>query len=106
LRVSYGTLGNNSGVGRYEQQETLAASNYMIDGKIVKGFVNKKMINRELSWEETSVFNVGLDLGFFKNRLTTDLDYYDRLTTGMNRPSEMSILLTGGMMHPEEILVI
>jgi TonB-linked SusC/RagA family outer membrane protein len=100
LRVSYGTLGNNSGVGRYEQQETLAASNYMIDGKIVKGFVNKKMINRELSWEETSVFNVGLDLGFFKNRLTTELDYYDRLTTGMNRPSEMSILLTGAYNAP------
>jgi TonB-linked SusC/RagA family outer membrane protein len=100
LRVSYGTLGNNSGVGRYEQQETLAASNYMIDGKIVKGFINKKMVNRELSWEETSVLNAGIDLGFLKNRLTMELDYYDRLTTGMNRPSEMSILLTGAYDAP------
>ncbi len=102
LRVSYGALGNNSGVGRYEQQETLASSNYMIGGSIVKGFVNQKLVNRDLSWETTTVFNVGLDLGFFRGRLSTELDYYDRLTTGMNRPSEMSILLTGAYDRPRK----
>lgn len=102
LRVSYGSLGNNSGVGRYEQQETLDASNYMIGGGIVKGFVNKKMVNQDLSWETTNVMNIGLDLGFFDNRLTTEIDYYDRLTTGMNRPSEMSILLTGAYDAPRK----
>lgn len=100
LRASYGSLGNNSGVGRYEQQETLGASNYMIGGSIVKGFVNKKMVNRDLSWENTSVFNLGLDLGFLQNRLTAEIDYYDRLTTGMNRPSEMSLHLTGAYDAP------
>lgn len=100
LRVSYGGLGNNSGVGRYEQQETLAVQNYMMGGSIVRGFVNKKMVNRDLSWELSSVLNIGLDLGFFNNRLTTEIDYYDRLTTGMNRPSEMSIHLTGAYSAP------
>lgn len=100
LRVSYGGLGNNSGVGRYEQRETLAASNYMIGGSIVKGFVNKKMINQDLSWETTSVFNLGVDLGFFNNKLTAEIDYYNRLTTGMNRPSEMSLHLTGAYNAP------
>lgn len=100
LRVSYGGLGNNSGVGRYEQQETLSVQNYMMDGSIVRGFVNKKMVNQDLSWEKTTVLNVGLDLGFLNNRLTTELDYYDRLTTGMNRPSQMSIHLTGAYSAP------
>ncbi|MDR2915919.1 MAG: TonB-dependent receptor [Tannerella sp.] len=100
LRISYGGLGNNSGVGRYEQQETLTTNNYVIDGQIVKGFVNKKMINRNLSWESTYVTNIGLDLGFFRNRLTAEIDYYDRLTKGMNRPSEMSIHLTGAYTAP------
>lgn len=100
LRVSYGGLGNNSGVGRYEQKETLGTANYMIGGNIVKGFVNRKMVNRSLSWETTSVFNLGLDLGFFRNRLNAEIDYYDRLTTGMNRPSEMSIHLTGAYNAP------
>jgi len=95
LRASYGTLGNNSGVGRYEQRETLTASNYMIDGNIVNGYVNSKMVNRDLSWEETSVFNLGLDLGFLQNKLTAEIDYYDRLTKGMNRPSDLSMHLTG-----------
>lgn len=100
LRVSYGGLGNNSGVGQYEQQETLTTMNYVIDNQIVKGFVNRKMINRNLSWESTYVTNIGLDLGFFNNRLTAEIDYYDRLTKGMNRPSEMSIHLTGAYTAP------
>ncbi|MCE6991401.1 TonB-dependent receptor [Dyadobacter sp. CY323] len=102
IRASYGSLGNNSGVGRYEQQSTLGASNYMVGGQIVKGFVNRKLVNKDLSWETTKVFNLGLDLGFLNNRLTAEIDYYDRLTTGMNRPSEMSILLTGAYDAPRK----
>ena len=95
LRASYGSLGNNSGVDRYEQQETLNNTNYMIDGSIVKGFVNSKMINVDLSWEKTNTANIGLDLGFLKNRFTAELDYYDRLTTGMLNPTDLSIHLSG-----------
>jgi TonB-linked SusC/RagA family outer membrane protein len=102
LRASYGSLGNNSGVDRYEQQRTLTASSYMAGGNIVKGFINKKLINRDLSWETTKVLNLGIDLGFLNNRLTAEVDYYDRLTTGMNRPSEMSILLTGAYNAPRK----
>ena len=99
LRVSYGSLGNNSGVSRYQQKETLGTNNYYLGagsgGSVVKGFVNTKMINQDLSWETTTVFNAGLDLGFLKNRLTAELDYYNRLTTGMIRPSNFSLHLSG-----------
>lgn len=98
LRMSYGSLGNNSGVGRYEQQETLSTLSYYYNAPTattIKGFVNSKMINQNLSWESTNVLNIGLDLGFLKNRLMTEIDFYDRLTTGMNRPSELSLLLSG-----------
>lgn len=100
LRISYGTLGNNSGVGRFEQKSTLGANNYIIGGSVVKGFVNSKLINQFLSWEETSVFNVGLELGFLRDKLSVELDFYDRLTTGMNRPSDLSILLSGAYSAP------
>lgn len=99
VRASYGTTGNNSGVGRFEQLETLTAMNYMADD-VVKGFVNRKMVNAALSWEESKVFNLGLDIGFFRNQLTAEIDYYNRLTSGMNRPSEMSMLLTGAYSAP------
>lgn len=100
LRASYGILGNNSNVGRYEQLEVLNAASYIIDGEIQKGLINKKMINRNYTWEETAVLNIGLDLGFLKNRLSAELDYYDRLTTGMSRPSDMSIHLSGAYNKP------
>jgi TonB-dependent starch-binding outer membrane protein SusC len=100
FRVSYGSLGNNSGVGRYEQQQTLDANSYMIDGDIVKGFVYSKMVNPDLTWETTTVFNAGLDLGFLNNRLVAELDYYDRLTSDMLRPSKMSLHLTGAYDAP------
>jgi TonB-linked SusC/RagA family outer membrane protein len=99
LRASYGTLGNND-VSRYEQKETLAASNYMMGNSIVKGFVNKKMINQNLTWETNKVANLGLDLGFMKGKLSAELDLYDRLTTGMIRPSQMSLHLTGAYSAP------
>jgi TonB-linked SusC/RagA family outer membrane protein len=102
LRASYGSLGNNSGVGRYEQQSTLSVSNYMIGTDISKGFVYKKMVNENLTWETTTVFNLGLDLGFLDNRLTAELDYYDRLTTDMLRPSDLSQLLAGAYIAPRQ----
>ncbi|MCE5177861.1 MAG: TonB-dependent receptor [Porphyromonadaceae bacterium] len=102
LRASYGGLGNNSGVDRYEQQETLNAAAYMINNQITKGFVYNQMVNKSLSWESTYVFNLGIDLGFLNNRLTTELDYYDRLTVDMLRPSDMSLLLTGAYNAPRQ----
>lgn len=95
LRASYGALGNNSGVGRYEQLETLIASPYFLGESVVTGLINKKLINYNLTWEKTRVFNIGLDLAFFDHRLTSELEYYERKTIGMNRPSDISIHLSG-----------
>ena len=100
LRMSYGGLGNNSSVLRDEQQELLYANNYMIDGEIAKGFVYSKMLNPDLTWEKTSVLNVGLDFVFFNSRLSTELDFYDRLTTGMIQQSDLSIHLSGAYEAP------
>ncbi|MDR1369769.1 MAG: TonB-dependent receptor [Dysgonamonadaceae bacterium] len=96
FRGSYGSLGNNSGsiIGRYEQKNTFATTNYILNGSIVKGFSANKMINPDLSWESTDVINIGLDLGLLKNRLTLELDWYDRLTKGMIRGSDLSTLLS------------
>jgi hypothetical protein len=59
-------------------------------------------MNVGLSWEKTSVLNAGLELAFLNNRLTGEFDYYDRLTTGMNRPSDLSIFLSGAYNAPRK----
>ncbi len=102
IRLSYGGLGNNDGVGNFEQQETLAAAHYTVGGQVAMGLVNKKMINQTLSWETTNVFNAGLDLGFLNNQLTAEMDYYNRRTTGMLRPDELSSMLTGAYSAPKK----
>lgn len=95
IRASYGSLGNNSGVGPYEQQEMLTSNPYYLGTNVVPGLINRRLVNYDLTWEKTTVFNLGLDLAFFNNRLTTELEYYRRLTTGLNRPSDVSMHLTG-----------
>jgi len=95
LRVSYGELGNNSGIGRYQQQELLYQNNYIVGGSIANGFIYSKMLNKDLSWESTAVLNLGLDLVYLNGKLSTEFDYYDRLTTGMLQRSQVSLHLTG-----------
>jgi TonB-dependent starch-binding outer membrane protein SusC len=42
-----------------------------------------KAFDKNLRWESTSTFNVGLDLGFLNGRITTSLDYYNKETEDM-----------------------
>ncbi|RPD39896.1 TonB-dependent receptor [Chitinophaga barathri] len=102
LRASYGSLGNNSGIDRFEQMSTLSTSHYMLGQDMMKGFVYRKLVNPDLTWETSTVLNLGLDLGFFEGRLTAELDYYDRLTTDMLRPSDLSQLLAGAYVAPRQ----
>ncbi len=37
-----------------------------------------KMANPTLGWERTTQYNVGVDYGFFNNRLTGSIDAYKR----------------------------
>ena len=94
LRASTGSLGNHAGVNRYDQKNTFSTTNYVLNGSMVQGFSSTKIIDPEFTWEKTSVKNIGLDLGFFKNRLTAELDYYDKLTTNMIRSGDLSTLLS------------
>ena len=95
IRASIGKLGNNSGVGRYEQRDIFNLTNYVFNSRISKGFSSARIINEDFSWEETNVTNVGLDLVFFGGRLSSEIDVYDKLTKGMIRPSSLSSFLSG-----------
>ena len=36
-----------------------------------------------IKWESTTTANIGLDFGFFNNRLTGSLDFYDKKTKNL-----------------------
>ena len=39
--------------------------------------------NPNLKWEETTTYNAGLDMGFLKDRITVNIDYYHRITSDL-----------------------
>ena len=49
----------------------------------VPAVVPATLSNPNLKWEETTEFNVGLDLSLIQGRLQTSLDYYNNATTDL-----------------------
>lgn len=100
IRLSYGSLGNNTGVANYQQLNTLNSTNYFVGETIVPAMVSTKIINEGLTWEKTTVFNAGVDLGFINNKLTFEGDFYNRRTDGMIQSSDASLMI-GGLSTPK-----
>ena len=78
LRASYGVNGNNN-ITAYRAYGTYSAINYAG----ATGMVPARPENPNLSWEKNKTWDVGLDFGFFDDRLTGSFDVYSRKTTDM-----------------------
>ena len=80
IRAGWGLVGNDRSrpYAWYGLVDTL--SKYLIGGVEHPAFVNTTLENSDLRWEKTSQIDVGLDLGFFDNRLTFTADYYIKKT--------------------------
>lgn len=92
LRASWGRLGNNS-IGNYEWQPTYSTANYSLGGGLVSGLAITSIANEALSWEATTVTNLGLDFGFFRGRLSGTVDLYRKYTDGiLYRPDMLMVM--------------
>ena len=83
LRLGWGQTGQqDTGMEYYTQvykKSTNSHYYYPIAG--LSGIMYKPLAyNEELTWETTTTYNVGIDLGMFKNRLTLSVDGYYRKT--------------------------
>ena len=79
LRTSVGQTGNQS-ISPYQTFAQLGTSSPIFgNGKDV-GFVLSSMANDDLKWETTTQTDLGIDLGFFNNRLNISFDYYWKQT--------------------------
>lgn len=82
LRASWGKLGNNA-IGNYDYIATYATGyQYVFGGTLSNGMVATQS-NDLLEWETTRSTDIGLDAGFLNNRLTAEIDWYDRHTSGI-----------------------
>ncbi len=87
LRFSWGKNGNdNIGDFAYTTMTTLGnTSNYYFGqtGAMVYGSKANRLANEDLKWEESEQTDLGIDFGFWNNKLTFSVDYYIKKTNGM-----------------------
>ena len=79
LRLSYGSVGNNNvdlGYLRSEYLASSAAYSGLFDTKLTDGGADVIAANSNLKWETTITRDLGIDFGFFNERLTGTVDLY------------------------------
>ncbi len=87
LRLSWGQTGQQDlNAGDYPALATYMynsnGSYYMFDGTMIVP-IKPNGYNPDLKWETTTTYNVGVDYGFFNDRLFGTLDLYYRETTDL-----------------------
>ncbi len=78
LRASYGTTGNSE-IGNFSALSLYASSPYADQSGIVFNQIGVE----DLRWEKTNQLDIGLDFGFFKDRITGEIDYFDKKTSDL-----------------------
>ncbi len=90
LRLGYGATGNAS-IPAYTTNGLLQTLYYTYGSSVQAGYVASdaslanpiSLPNKDLKWERTTQYNLGVDFGFFKGRISGSLDVYSTKTTGL-----------------------
>lgn len=81
LRASWGQLGNQDIGGYYPTVSTISLGvNYPLGGVIQSGGATQNAVNKDLKWETTTTYDIGLDLTLFGS-LNITMDYYNKTTS-------------------------
>lgn len=79
LRGSWGLTGNADGFGDFAHLGLWAGSSY--NG--TSGLVPTQLANDKLRWEKSNQVDIGLDFGLFNNRVSGEIDFYNRKTNDL-----------------------
>jgi len=80
LRLSWGRLGNQE-IGYYPYSQGIALNRSYVWGTgKAPGVAIANLANSDISWETTTITDVGIDAGLWKDRLTLTFDYFDKRT--------------------------
>ena len=81
IRASYGIIGNQD-ITPYSTLALLSTTNtyYGVANPSV-GYKLDRIATPDIKWEKTKQFDLGVDFGFFNNRLEVSLDYFNKQTS-------------------------
>lgn len=81
LRASYGVIGNQD-IGVYSTLGLMSSTSFNFGtGTTYTGYWANGLATPDLTWEKVKQFDLGLDFGFFDNRLTFSFDYFSKKTS-------------------------
>ena len=127
LRVSYGVTGNDrlnignvnldnsssSGnlstgsalIDNFPSLALLGATTAIVDGNLVGGFNPLNIANADLKWERLIEINPGIDYGFFNNRISGSLDWYQRTSDQLllNNPISVTTGFSAALVNLGEV---
>lgn len=78
LRLSFGQTGNSNIGNNAFEYYTSAWHQYVFGNSVLTGSAKSQLANPDLKWETTTEFNLGLDLGFFNQRLAVTAEFFKK----------------------------
>ncbi|MGF7039625.1 TonB-linked SusC/RagA family outer membrane protein [Mucilaginibacter lappiensis] len=85
LRASYGVLGNQE-ILDYQYSAAIASNiNYVVGADQQKWFgaIQTAFASPNIKWESTKTSNIGVDVGFFNDKLNVTADYFIKKTSDL-----------------------
>jgi hypothetical protein len=79
LRGSYGVSGNQE-IGQARSLAQIQPSTTVLGGARTSTLLPSYIGNPDLKWEKSLQADVGLEMGLFNNRISLEVDYYNRVT--------------------------
>ena len=80
IRASYGIIGNQD-IAPYSTLGTLKSTGFSYGtNQSYTGYWANSFATPDLTWEKVHQFDLGVDLGFFGNRLNISFDYFNKTT--------------------------
>lgn len=81
IRASYGIIGNQD-IDPYSTLLLMSSTAFNFGtGTTYTGYWGNGLATPDLTWEKVKQFDLGIDLGFFDNRLEVSFDYFDKRTS-------------------------
>lgn len=78
LRVGYGATGNENVLGTNSQSLYRSGYDFLIGSTMHTGLMLTQIENPELKWETDYTLNIGIDYGFFNQRINGSIEFFHR----------------------------
>ena len=82
IHSSYGLTGNSE-ISVYRSLANVSAGTILLNDSRAPYSYISSLANPDLRWEKTGQFDIGAELGLWRDRLSLDASYYHKLTTDL-----------------------